>query len=324
MDSVHLEIRRAEYPNDYPSLVVVQNDTTDWKMKTDDFIRQDRNRDSKYHSQRFVAEILENHQKIMVGYLEVSHDDFSYESGKYDISINVLKAYQRKGIGASLYVTAQNHIAELGDAQKLQAMCNDFETSALHLLEQHGYQKVWERIESRLDPENVDLTQYTSLDQRLEQAGITIHTLSSFLSDTRIKQLYDLDLELIQDIPFGQTVTPEPFELWSKNFVEDPENNPETIWIAVKNNNWIAFTSLGRQPDHFYIGMTGVKKEFRGIGIAKALKLEGIRHALNTGLEIRTMNDHVNRAMLEMNISMGFVRHHSRLRFEKVIEALAL
>ncbi len=315
----NLEIRRASYPSDYSSLAKVQSSTEDWQISIEDLMRHDRNRDPKYHSQRFVAEILENDTKIIVGMLEVAHDDFSFELGKYFLRINVLKQYRSCGIGSALYTTAENHLAELGDAHKLQTMCNDFELGALHLLEKYGFAQVWERIESRLDPKSVDFSQYMALGSSLEQAGIHIQKFSSFPDNTRVQQLYELDLELILDIPFGQAVTPEPFELWQKNFLEDPENNPETIWIATKNNQWLAFSSLGQQQDHFYIGMTGVKKEFRGLGIAKALKLEGIRHVLTTGLEIRTMNDHVNTAMLEMNKSMGFVRHHSRLRFEKLL-----
>ncbi|MEY4530629.1 MAG: hypothetical protein RLZZ156_1350 [Deinococcota bacterium] len=317
MEKFHLEIRRAEYPQDYPSLAAVQNDTEDWQTTVEDLMRHDRNRDPKHHSQRFVAEIIIDNQKIIVGKLLVAHDDFSFEAGKYTIRINVLKTHQNFGIGSALYITAQNHLLQLGDAVKLQTMCNDYELPALHLLEKHGFVQVWERIESRLEPKEVDFTKYASLYSILAQAEIELFRFSSFPPETRVKQLYDLDLELILDVPFGQTTTPEPFELWQKNFLEDPENNPETIWIAVKNQQWIAFTSLGKQKDHFYIGMTGVKKEFRGLGIAKALKLEGVRYALNSGLEIRTMNDNVNTAMLAMNFSMGFKRHHSRLRFEK-------
>jgi mycothiol synthase len=319
MQKLSLEIRPAKYPQDYPSIANVHNSTEDWRMDVEDFMRHDRNRETKHHSQRFVAEILQDNQKIMVGMIRVAHDDFFFETGKYFIRVDVLPAYQNQGIASALYLTAQQHLAELGDAAKLQTMCNDDELPALHLLEKNGYEKVWERIESRLDPKNVDFNQYTTLIKNLEQASIQIYPLSSFSLDTRLKQLFELDLELILDVPFGQVATPEPFEIWQKNFLEDPENNPETIWIAVKNNQWIAFSSLGKQKDHFYIGMTGVKKEFRGMGIAKALKLMGVRYALGSGLEIRTLNDHVNTAMLEMNFSMGFVRHHSRLRFEKKV-----
>lgn len=317
MQTFHLEIRRAEYPQDYPSIALVHNSTEDWQMSVDDFMRHDRNREAQYHQQRFVAEILENNQKKIIATLLVAHDDFFFEAGKYFVRINVLPEYQQQGIATALYTTAENYLGELGDAKKLQTMCNDFETGALHLLEKHGFTQIWERVESRLDPKSVDFGQYTSLDSSLAQAGIEIRSLASFPPETRIRQLYDLDHELINDVPFGQAIVPEPFVVWEKNFIEDPENNPDTIWIAIHAEDWIAFSSLGKQHDHFFIGMTGVKKAYRGMGIAKRLKLEGVRYALTTGLEIRTLNDHVNTAMLEMNKSMGFVRHHSRLRFEK-------
>ena len=185
---------------------------------------------------------------------------------------------------------------------------------------QLGFQQTWERVESRLEPSAVDFGAYADLDASLEAQGIEIRSLESLDDPDAMQKLYDLDMELLGDVPFGQAVTPPNFGQWHKQTSGDPRWDPATIWLAVKDGEWLAMSSLERLPDFFVIGMTGVKREHRGLGLAKRLKLEGVRYALlHGGAEIRTYNDHVNEAMLGMNASMGFQRFRSRLRFEKLL-----
>ena len=75
---------------------------------------------------------------------------------------------------------------------------------------------------------------------------------------------------------------------------------------------------LNSSGDYLVIGTTGVLRAFRGQGLAKLLKMHGIRYALEHGdQEIRTFNDHINTAMLEMNAKLGFSRGPVELRFCK-------
>ncbi len=134
----------------------------------------------------------------------------------------------------------------------------------------------------------------------------------------RVVGVLSISHELFLDVPMGLNLTLPSFERWSKDFLENPANRPEAVWIAIKGDEWVGINSLEIKPGYFCIGFTGIKKAFRGLGIAKRLKLEGVRYALNHGaLEIRTFNDHVNAAMLAMNFSMGFQKYRSSLRFER-------
>ena len=315
-----LEIRTSHYPADFVALAQIYNSLSDWQTTAAELELNAHNRDPKYHFAHYVAEILDGNNKIVVASLAISHNDFAHEDGKYQVRIQVHKAYQNQSIAQELWVAANNHLTARGDAVKLETMVDDDDLSALHLLGKFGFTKVWERIESRLEPQKVDLSAYADLDSSLKKAGIQILPLSHFDPATRLKKFYDLDIELLADVPFGQAVTPMPFERWQKKFLGNPENNPDAIWIAVKDEAWIALSSLEIQPSYFCIGMTGVQAGYRGLGVAKRLKLEGVRYALkHDGLEIRTFNDSVNVAMLKMNTSMGFVRQRSRLRFEKIL-----
>jgi mycothiol synthase len=235
------------------------------------------------------------------------------------VAIDVHKHFWRRGIARELIVVAQNQLQNLGDATKLQTMIDSDQAGALYLMHQLGFVQVWERIESRLLPKDVDLTASAALDSSLQAAGIQIRSLAEYDLETVLPTLYALDCELLADVPFGQPSTITPFEPWRNEFLENDENDPTTIWLAVKNDQWIGCSSLIRQTGFFMIGMTGVKREYRGLGIAKRLKLEGVRYALPSGLEIRTFNDHSNAAMLGMNQQMGFVPFRSKLRFEKLL-----
>jgi mycothiol synthase len=321
MDSL-FEIRRAVYPDDYPAMVEVWNSCSDWQTKAETVALEDRIRDSQLHLARFVAVWLEGNQKKIVGVLELGHNSHSHEAGKYFVGIDVHSDFRQRGIARECVVVAQNHLETLGDVHKVQTMFDSDQAGALHLMSNLGFVQVWERVESRLMPRDVDLGAYTALDSSLQTAGIEIRSLAEFDLESVLPTLYALDSELLADVPFGQPSTITPFEPWRSEFLENDENDPKLIWLAIKDGQWIGFTSLIHQAGFFMIGMTGVKREYRGLGIAKRLKLEGVRHALPTGLEIRTFNDHSNTAMMNMNQQMGFVRFRSRLRFEKIIEVL--
>ena len=81
---------------------------------------------------------------------------------------------------------------------------------------------------------------------------------------------------------------------------------------------YVGYTTLMRNPGGFHvIGMTGVRREVRGRGVAKALKVAAMRALREAGGgEIRTFNDRPNAAMLGMNEALGFVRGPTHLRYE--------
>jgi mycothiol synthase len=319
MSDAHFEIRPLRVPDDFPALAWIANSVFDWHTTPEELALEAENREPRFHHAQFVAEVLEGDRKRVVGEVLVGHDRYSHEEGKYRVNIMVHPDYQARGIGGALWQTAWNHLEGL-HPEKLVNMTNSDSERGLRLLEKLGFQQVWERVESRLDPKSVNLDAYTNLDAALEARGIEIRSLATLEDADKLRKLYDLDNGLMDDVPFGQTVTPPSFEQWFKEVSSDPKFDPELVWLALKDGEWIGMSSLERLPDCFVIGMTGVKREYRGLGLAKRLKLDGVRHALSHGaLEIRTFNDHVNTAMLEMNRQMGFQRFRSRLRFEKVL-----
>ena len=85
---------------------------------------------------------------------------------------------------------------------------------------------------------------------------------------------------------------------------------------------YIGYSTLMSNPGGFFvIGMTGVLRGYRRLGLAKALKGAAMRAlAERGGGEIRTFNDEPNVAMVKMNEALGFVRGPSRMRYELFLE----
>ena len=76
-------------------------------------------------------------------------------------------------------------------------------------------------------------------------------------------------------------------------------------------------------PDVLKQSFTGVLPDYRGKGIALAMKLAGIERARAMGYrEIRTENDSLNAPMLRINEALGFQREAARLTFERRLAGL--
>ena len=73
--------------------------------------------------------------------------------------------------------------------------------------------------------------------------------------------------------------------------------------------------------DVLYQGLTATTREYRGRGLALAIKLQTIEYARTHGYrEIRTWNDSLNMPMLHINAALGFARQPAWITFEQRLE----
>lgn len=142
-------------------------------------------------------------------------------------------------------------------------------------------------------------------------------------TDASRRRLYALDETLDRDVPTNDSHSePPPFEEWRKRF-DRPEHDSSTLLLAAdKSGNWIGISQLGfqEQTNIGWTFLTGVLAEYRGQGIALALKLRAIDAALARGCPlILTENHEDNAPMRAINRKLGFVPDAPGVSYSKDI-----
>src|SRR6266568_9684841 len=93
---------------------------------------------------------------------------------------------------------------------------------------------------------------------------------------------------------------------------EESQSFPQGYMIAKAGDKYVGMSTVWKaqkDPRGLYQGLTGVIREYRGRGIAVALKLKVIEFARNNKYEkVKTWNDSTNAPMLGINIKLGFKR----------------
>jgi len=97
---------------------------------------------------------------------------------------------------------------------------------------------------------------------------------------------------------------------WRKRWLEDPDSPLDCIILAVAGENPVGVTRIGKynETGTMKTWHTSVLREFRGKGIALALKIMSIRAALRHGAHtLVTNNDSRNVSILRVNEKLGCV-----------------
>ncbi|MDB5045076.1 MAG: family acetyltransferase [Deinococcus sp.] len=317
-------LREFRKPDDYQDAAWVLTATTpDWPVTPELLQTWDEAEDPSL----FRTDVVAEQDGRVVGVGRIGHDDFAFEEWRYRGDVKVHPQARGQGIGGAIYRELLGRVQARG-AREIQTMLSDeaHHDAGRAFLEAHGWKVSWERFESRIQTAAVDLSAFGPLMESVAAHGIELHSVASLAADPdRNRKLWELDWLLFQDVPLGTVLTKRPFDAWVKQELEDPLFSADLSFVAVRpdlsdplTGNYIGYSTLMQSPGNFYvIGMTGVRREDRGKGVAKALKVSAMQ-GLNArgGGEIRTFNDPPNVAMLGMNQALGFVRGPRHLRYQ--------
>lgn len=187
-------------------------------------------------------------------------------------------------------------------------------------LTQHGFAEV-----DRIVPVMLDLTTYNR-DQFPSPAPDGIQFFSyaeAGDTDGNRHKLYALTARIDPDVPTndGRSETP-PFEEFEKYF-DRPEWDANTLLLAADEaGEWVGVSQLGFQQGTGigWTFITGVLAEYRGLGIAYALKLRALDAAVRRGCPlILTENHEENAPMRAINKKLGFVPDAPAISYSKDI-----
>lgn len=250
------------------------------------------------------------------------------EPGYLCNTLIVSKAYRGQGIGEALLRHAFHWGEELGAASLITEVWDDhpealqFAVRRGFVVERHAYQSVLQL--ANVSPEWSDRNPAAIL----AKSGLRLLTLADEPGEESERKLYELSASTMRDIPSFLGDVPD-FDQWKKWYLEMDGFRPGLVLIAAAGDRFVGMTNVLHieATGGLYHEYTGVDREYRGIGVALALKLEAIRKGLRLGASyIRTDNDSMNAPILSINRKLGYEPLRGMYRIvasmEKVKEAL--
>jgi GNAT superfamily N-acetyltransferase len=154
--------------------------------------------------------------------------------------------------------------------------------------------------------------------ERLGRAGLAIRPASDWGGEAIYPALREIHDRTQPDIPRSVAFVPEPYEVW-KTWMEAPRVRPERVWVAVADGRPVGYSYLAfRSNGLVETGYTCLLRDFRGRGLARAMKLESLVQAAELGVAAaQTDNDAENAAIIGLNQSLGYREIVGRVEFAK-------
>ncbi len=317
MPSQELNIRKFK-ESDYPEIVRLENKVFPEAETSEESLRfRDKNRSEKCEHQRFVAEL----DGEIIGHGLYSQWERSYQEGKFYIYEVIHQDHQGKGFGKRFYHYLLKELQGY-DPRKLECKTKEGKERAIKFIEDRDFEETIKRWPLELNVEDFDFEEYNKLKEKLEEEEIELTSLGEIGIDEKIcRKVYELYEEVWEDVPMPDEHTGMEFNRWME-FFDSPDFFPEGYILAVKDDEFIGLSTNWRKEkqDTVYTGLTGVKREYRGIGLAKAMKVKGIEVASEKGIsKVTTENESENEAMLHINQKLGFEKKPAWISYEKVL-----
>jgi RimJ/RimL family protein N-acetyltransferase len=198
-------------------------------------------------------------------------------------------------------------------ARLLLAYAAEDETEALDVLAGLGYERdrierVWELDLQKHGPRLVK--EAAEARSTMSGAGIRLMTLAEWNDPAKHRKLYELNEKTVQDVPHSLPIIPETFADFERR-LRAPDRPHDRFWVACHEDGPVAMSYLKYPPVRgtVWTGYTSTHPQFRGRGIAKAVKLQTLAQAVALGVPlVYTDNDSENAPMLHINETLGYQR----------------
>ena len=143
-------------------------------------------------------------------------------------------------------------------------------------------------------------------------AGVEVVTLAA--RPDLLSGVYEVAREAYPDIPGNTEDEMEPFDEWLAHDMSGPNDDPEGVFLALAGGEVIGYSKFHlplARPGIAVHDLTGVKRAWRGRGVAGALKRAQIAWAQERGYErLETWNEERNVPIRKLNERLGY-RHAS-------------
>ncbi len=317
-----VHVRPFDPRRDYPSLAELALAVDPTSSATAEALRyRDQTREARVHLFRLVAEATD---AGVVAAGRVMHLWWVFHPRHFQMRIEVHPGWRRRGIGSALFEPLLAELERLG-AELVRGDAAANAPDAIAFVEHRGFHEWKRRWESVLDVARANVEPLLDAARRVAASDVTITTYADELArrgDAAAHAVYAADCLFSSDEP---TVSPDgdpwSFERFAALQLDGPESLHDGHFLALRGDQIVGLSRLNgdaRRSDVLHQDLTATHRDYRGRGIAQALKLRTIQYARARGYrEIHTSNETTNAPMIHINDAIGFRREHPRIIFER-------
>jgi GNAT superfamily N-acetyltransferase len=217
------------------------------------------------------------------------------------VMVTVPPGQRRRGAGTALY-SAISDWARQRRLETLEAILADNDPESRAFAERRGF--VEERHEKGVA---LDLT---AIEPPPVEPPLGVEIVTWADRPELARGLFEISVEASSDVPGYEDEKHEPFEAWLAHEMQGPGDRPEATFIAVDGDEAVGYAKFSLSSTdsrRAYHDLTAVKRDWRGRGIARALKSAQIGWAKANGFDLlRTTNDERNTPMRRLNEQLGY------------------
>jgi GNAT superfamily N-acetyltransferase len=217
-------------------------------------------------------------------------------------NVRVVGSNRGKGVGSALLERLGRWASGLGYGE-LTGEVREIDGDSIVWTQRRGYVEVGRN--SRL------VLELDSLEAPAVEAptGIAITTWAE--RPDVIEDVYAVACEAYPDVPGEEDEVMQPFEQWLSMDMQGAGDRPEATFVALAGDEVAGYAKLSlsnARPGVAMHDMTGVRRSWRGRGIAGALKRAEIAWAKNNGFtRLETMNEERNEPIRRLNQRHGYL-----------------
>jgi GNAT superfamily N-acetyltransferase len=213
--------------------------------------------------------------------------------------VSVVPAYRRRGIGDALLRAVSEQARALAK-EGLQLEVREDDADSIRFVERRGFRELERQLEVVLDLTSLEATPPVD-----PPAGIAIVSRAERPDLERAQ--YELEQEAGRDIPGLDAEGEQTFEEWRSFAIERPGADPALSFLALAGDRLVGSASIVVSGGNAYHGLTAVAREWRGRGVATALKRSQIAAAFARGhRRLVTESQQDNLPMRRLNEKLGY------------------
>jgi len=217
------------------------------------------------------------------------------------VLLTVLPEHRKRGLGNALYAQASAWLAKR-DVHRIDARAREDDEESIAFATRRGFEEIERNRRMVLD--------LTALDPRPidPPEGVEVITWAERLE--LAPGMYEVACEAFPDIPGAEDEIMESYEDWLAHHMQGSGDLPEATFLALAGDEVVGYSKFSltaAQPTTANHDMTGVKRVWRGRGIAGALKRAQIAWAKQQGYErLATQNEVRNEPIRRLNKTLGY------------------